>query len=186
MFHKEKIEQVAMEQAFQWVDGFIPGSTWNTNLTPVDTDRAALKQMLSTDPTPAQLAHFSLAYTEAVNTLICRRGGSVKLNLLFPEQGPHRYEVKLPLSAKQLNGKPGPKATPKAKRAIDVAREAAHEETVGTYKAGVEWVALNDEPECRDRKVVAEQISVCMLSDLFNIRVERVADAIVAYREGHS
>lgn len=53
------------------------------------------------------------------------------------------------------------------------------------YKYGVEWIALNDEPEQLDSEIVSYQTSVCLLADLFDKCQNDVARDIVRYREKH-
>lgn len=52
-----------------------------------------------------------------------------------------------------------------------------------SYRYGVEWIALNDEPECMDVEEVAGFISVCLLADLAHKDRHDVARAVVKYRE---
>lgn len=47
---------------------------------------------------------------------------------------------------------------------------------------GIEWIALNDEPDEIDARVIADQISVMLLADLFGKDPEDVADDIAQWR----
>lgn len=60
-------------------------------------------------------------------------------------------------------------AVPKTKRA--------------SYRKGIEWIALNDEPDDRDAENVAGYISTILLSDLFGKDPDDVARDVVRYRE---
>lgn len=51
-----------------------------------------------------------------------------------------------------------------------------------SYRHGVEIIALNEEPEERDPKVVAGMTSVGLLATLFGVDVKRVAGDIVRFR----
>jgi hypothetical protein len=51
-----------------------------------------------------------------------------------------------------------------------------------SYREGVAWIALNDEPTQIDASVIAEMISVTLLADLFGVSPERVAADIVKAR----
>ncbi len=50
------------------------------------------------------------------------------------------------------------------------------------YRKGVEWIALNDEPEDLDPESVAGYISTSLLADLFGKDPLVVAQTIVATR----
>lgn len=54
-----------------------------------------------------------------------------------------------------------------------------------SYRAGVEWIARNDETgdNVLDEKVIAEYISTMLLADLFGLMVQRVAYDIVKFRK---
>lgn len=54
-----------------------------------------------------------------------------------------------------------------------------------SYRAGVEWIAMNDEPTERDPELVKGVISVCLLADLFGCEAAVVAQDVVRYREKH-
>ncbi len=53
------------------------------------------------------------------------------------------------------------------------------------YIRAVEWIAMNDEPTKMDLAVVAEQISVLLVADVFGKGVEEVAGDIIHWREGN-
>lgn len=55
-----------------------------------------------------------------------------------------------------------------------------------SYRRGVAWIALNDEPTETDGETVAGQISVLLLADLFEKEAEVVAAAILRYRRSHA
>jgi hypothetical protein len=55
-----------------------------------------------------------------------------------------------------------------------------------SYRAGVAWIAENDEPGDRDPETVAELISTMLLADLFGAEPERVATDIIRYRAKHN
>jgi hypothetical protein len=52
-----------------------------------------------------------------------------------------------------------------------------------SYRAGIEWIAINDEPECDDPEEVAYQVSSLLLADLFGVDPERVGRDIIRKRE---
>ena len=54
-----------------------------------------------------------------------------------------------------------------------------------SYRLGVEWIALNDEPADCDVDNVASYISTCLLADLFGKDTAQVAAAVVRYRRKH-
>lgn len=51
------------------------------------------------------------------------------------------------------------------------------------YANGVVWIAVNDEPTCRDRDEIMGQLTVVLLADLFGRDPEIVADDVIAARE---
>lgn len=51
-----------------------------------------------------------------------------------------------------------------------------------SYREGVEWIALNDEPMDLDPKSISWYISVCLLSDLFKVSNIKVATDILKIR----
>ena len=60
-------------------------------------------------------------------------------------------------------------AVPKTKRA--------------SYRKGVEWIALNDEPDTMDVDEIAGFISTALLADLFGKDEHEVAKAVARWRE---
>jgi hypothetical protein len=54
------------------------------------------------------------------------------------------------------------------------------------YRFAVEWCALNDESGESDLEIISETISVCLIADLFNITVEKVAFDVLKYRKAHN
>lgn len=54
---------------------------------------------------------------------------------------------------------------------------------MASYRAGVRWIAENDEPMETDLESVASQISTLLLADLFGKDPEEVAKAILRQRE---
>lgn len=52
-----------------------------------------------------------------------------------------------------------------------------------SYRAGVAWIALNDEPDSLDPDDVAGYISTTLLADLFGKEPIEVGRAVVRYRE---
>lgn len=52
-----------------------------------------------------------------------------------------------------------------------------------SYREGVAWIAVNDEPDERDAEIVAEYVSTALLADLFGKRDSEVGRDVVAYRE---
>lgn len=44
-----------------------------------------------------------------------------------------------------------------------------------SYRAGVAWIAVNDEPTDRDMESIAGYVSTLLLADLFEIEPARVA-----------
>ena len=51
-----------------------------------------------------------------------------------------------------------------------------------SYKAGIDWIAWNDEQCETDVNVIAYQISVLLLADLFGKKPEKVAADIIRKR----
>jgi hypothetical protein len=54
-----------------------------------------------------------------------------------------------------------------------------------SYRAGVEWIALNDEPGDRDPETASDYISSLLLAELFGVEPERVGRDVVRYRTKH-
>lgn len=52
-----------------------------------------------------------------------------------------------------------------------------------TVTEAVEWIVMNDEPEEMDAEVVAEQISVMMVADLFGQTPKHVARKVINRRK---
>ena len=52
-----------------------------------------------------------------------------------------------------------------------------------SYREGVEYIALNDDPDTTDPEVVMGMISVGLLSALFGVTHDRVASDVVRFRE---
>ena len=52
-----------------------------------------------------------------------------------------------------------------------------------SYRHGIAWIAENDEPEDFDECVVARQISVVLVADLFDVDPDRVARDVVRFRK---
>lgn len=50
------------------------------------------------------------------------------------------------------------------------------------YRFGVEWIALNDDPDVTDEEMILGTLTVGMLADLFGVTQERVAADVVRYR----
>lgn len=51
-----------------------------------------------------------------------------------------------------------------------------------SYRYGVEWIAMNDEPSERDIEAMSGLISVCLLADLFGKDQSRVAEDVLRFR----
>ena len=51
------------------------------------------------------------------------------------------------------------------------------------YRAGVYWIAANDEPGCSDAAEIAGQISTLLLADLFEVEPERVSRDVLRERQ---
>jgi hypothetical protein len=51
-----------------------------------------------------------------------------------------------------------------------------------SYRDGIAWIALNDEPTEMDAQVVGGFISTILLADLFGVEPARVAEDVVRYR----
>jgi hypothetical protein len=51
------------------------------------------------------------------------------------------------------------------------------------YRAGVAWIAVNDEPTDRDAESIAGYVSTLLLADLFEIEPARVAADVLRARE---
>jgi cob(I)alamin adenosyltransferase len=51
-----------------------------------------------------------------------------------------------------------------------------------SYRAAVEWIALNDDPDERNLETIAAQISVCLLADVSGKPRTVVARAVNACR----
>jgi len=54
-----------------------------------------------------------------------------------------------------------------------------------SYREGIEIIALNDEPLETDVTVIAEQISVMLLGDLFGKDYLKVAQDVLKFRRKH-
>jgi hypothetical protein len=54
-----------------------------------------------------------------------------------------------------------------------------------SYRAGIEWIALNDEPAETDHDTVKDMISVSLLSHLFEKDADEVAKAVIRFRARH-
>ena len=52
-----------------------------------------------------------------------------------------------------------------------------------SYRSGIAWIAQNDEPEELDAYLVAHQISVVLLADLFDVDLEKVGRDVIKYRK---
>lgn len=52
-----------------------------------------------------------------------------------------------------------------------------------SYKAGVEWIALNDETACMDVNEIDGFVSTLLLADLFDVEPSKVAADILKYRQ---
>lgn len=52
-----------------------------------------------------------------------------------------------------------------------------------SYRQGIAWIGLNDEPSDMDTATVSSLISVLLLADLFGKHAEEVATDVVRYRE---
>ena len=52
-----------------------------------------------------------------------------------------------------------------------------------SYRMGVRWIALNDEPTETEMEWVQGFISVCLLADLFGKSTAEVARDVLRYRE---
>lgn len=55
-----------------------------------------------------------------------------------------------------------------------------------SYKYGVEWIAVNDEPDEIDQGTVSEMISIMLLADLFGKPYFQVAADVIKYRAKHA
>jgi hypothetical protein len=51
-----------------------------------------------------------------------------------------------------------------------------------SYRAGVAWIAVNDEPTDRDAESIAGYVSTLLLADLFAIEPDRVAADVLRAR----
>ena len=63
---------------------------------------------------------------------------------------------------------PSPKPRKKQKRA--------------SYKAGIAWIAENDEPSLSDREEVSWLVSVTLMAELFGKDLDQVARDVIKYR----
>lgn len=52
-----------------------------------------------------------------------------------------------------------------------------------SYRAGVEHIALNDDPTELDESVVSATLTVGLLADLFGVDPERVAKDVIRFRK---
>lgn len=52
-----------------------------------------------------------------------------------------------------------------------------------SYRHGIEIIALNDDPSETDLQVVASQLTVQLLSDLFEVDAEKVAHDVLKARQ---
>lgn len=55
-----------------------------------------------------------------------------------------------------------------------------------SYRAGLWFIALNDEPLDMDPASVAGYVSVQLLSELFNVPAEKIGRDVVRYRKQQS
>lgn len=55
----------------------------------------------------------------------------------------------------------------------------------GSYRKGIESIALNDEPECLDVEEMVGYASVMVIADAFGKTSEEVAAAVVRWRLRH-
>lgn len=51
-----------------------------------------------------------------------------------------------------------------------------------SYRAAVEWIAMNDEPSQTEPRDVAGYISTCLIADLFGVEPSRVARDVIRVR----
>ena len=51
------------------------------------------------------------------------------------------------------------------------------------YLKGIEWIAFNDEPEEFDLEIISSMLTVVLLSEVFNISPEDIAQDILKYRK---
>ncbi len=54
-----------------------------------------------------------------------------------------------------------------------------------SYREGVAWIALNDEPTDLDPESVDGYVATLLLADLFGKEPREVAEAVVRYRRKH-
>jgi hypothetical protein len=54
------------------------------------------------------------------------------------------------------------------------------------YRAGIEWIAVNDEPTDTNPETIADYISSMLLADLFGVEPKRVGRDVARYRAKHS
>lgn len=52
-----------------------------------------------------------------------------------------------------------------------------------SYRFGVQWIALNDNPGENEPEEMNGYVSVALLADLFGIHPERVVKDVLAYRQ---
>jgi hypothetical protein len=52
-----------------------------------------------------------------------------------------------------------------------------------SYKAAVEWIAVNDEPTWSDFNDVNSMLTVCCVADMFEVATERVTKDVLKVRE---
>lgn len=58
-----------------------------------------------------------------------------------------------------------------------------------SYREAIEWIALNDgagDPGWLDEESVSNQVTVCLIADLFDKKQEEIGKAVVTYRKKHS
>lgn len=53
------------------------------------------------------------------------------------------------------------------------------------YDRGIEFIALNDEPECVDAKEIRGYISVITLAECLRVPASRIARDVVKFRKRH-
>ena len=54
---------------------------------------------------------------------------------------------------------------------------------MASYRAGVEWIALNDEPQEMDLEAISGYISTILLAVVFDKNIDKVAQDVLRFRE---
>lgn len=54
-----------------------------------------------------------------------------------------------------------------------------------SYREAIEWIALNDEPSCRDPEWLPTTVTALLIADIFGADPARVGRDVLRYRIKH-